>query len=78
MRSHSIEELIHLAPKITKKPIDPLLAALEAFPSNMAAALAAIPAPVMAPRPPGTWVIDVSRDDKGVMSQISAEFHETK
>jgi hypothetical protein len=78
MRSQPIEEIEHFAPKITKGAVNPMLAALEAFPANMAAALAAMPAPVMAPRPAGTWVIDVSRDSSGVLSGMSAKFHESK
>jgi hypothetical protein len=78
MRSQPIEEIEHLAPKITKGPVNPMLAALEAFPANMVAAMAAMPAPVMAPRPPGTWVIDVSRDTRGALSKMTAKFHETK
>jgi hypothetical protein len=78
MRSQPIEEIQHLTPKITQGPVNPLLAALEAFPSNMVAALAGMPAPVMAPRPSGTWVIDISRDTKGALSQMSAKFHESK
>jgi hypothetical protein len=78
MRSHKIEEINHLAPKITPGPVNPMLAALDAFPSNFAAAMAAIPAPVMAPRPAGTWIIDVKRDGAGQMSQMEAKFHETK
>ncbi len=78
MRSQPIEEIAHLAPKITPGPVNPVVAALAAFPTNLVEALAAMPAPVMAPRPPGTWVIDVVRNPAGQMSGMSAKFHETK
>jgi hypothetical protein len=57
---------------------DPLTDAIRDFPSHLAKAMAAIPAPVMAPRPAGTWIIDVKRNGAGQMSQMEAKFHETK
>ena len=59
-------------------PKDPLVEAVEKFPAQLAEAMASLPAPVMAPRPMGSWIIDVSRDKEGKMSQMTAKFHETK
>jgi hypothetical protein len=67
---------------ITPKPkvcATPTVAdAIRDFPGHLAKAMASIPAPVMAPRPAGTWIIDVKRDGAGQMSQMEAKFHETK
>jgi hypothetical protein len=57
---------------------DAVADAIRNFPGHLAKAMAAIPAPVMAPRPTGTWIIDVKRDGAGQMSQMEAKFHETK
>ena len=57
---------------------DPLLDAVEKFPAKLMAAMKSLPAPVIAPRPSGAWIIDVSRDKEGKMSQMTAKFHETK
>lgn len=57
---------------------DPMIAAINAFPGQLAAAMASMPAPVMAPRPEGSWIIDVSRDSSGQMTQLTGKFHETK
>lgn len=78
MRSTPLQEIAHLSPKITKGPVNPLLAALEKFPTQLAEAMASLPAPVLAPRPMGSWVIDVKRDGAGLMSGMTAKFHETK
>ena len=78
MRSTPLQEIAHLSPKITKGPVNPLLEALTAFPAQLAEAMAYLPAPVMAPRPTGSWIIDVKRDGAGLMSGMEAKFHETK
>lgn len=91
MRSVNVEKTSTLDPAPARKlgntsappprpspPVkDPLLEAINAFPSHLAAAIRQIPAPVIAPRPPGAWVIDVNRDKEGKMSQMIANFHET-
>lgn len=59
-------------------PVNPVVAALHAFPEKLAAAMASMKAPVMAPRPEGSWIIDVSRDSKGQMTQLTGKFHENK
>ena len=64
--------------KPTPTPKDPLVEAVEKFPAQLAEAMAALPAPVMAPRPMGSWIIDVKRDGAGLMSGMTAKFHETK
>jgi hypothetical protein len=84
MRSISPEEIARFSPKIVSKAIlepkkdDPLVKAINAFPRQLVAAIAMMPAPVIAPRPPGTWIIDVNRDKEGKMNQMVAKFHETK
>ena len=92
MRSIHVEEIAHLSPVITRAaesapvvvkpadetPVNPLLEALEKFPAQLAEAMAYLPAPVMAPRPTGSWIIDVKRDGAGLMSGMTAKFHETK
>ena len=60
------------------KAVDPLSEALEKFPAQLAEAMASLPAPVLAPRPMGSWIIDVKRDGAGLMSGMTAKFHETK
>lgn len=80
MRSIPADKIRHLAPKITTPPAapeDPVAAAIKAFPSQLAAALKNLPPPVIAPRPPGSWIIDVKRDNTGKMKQMTAEFHES-
>jgi hypothetical protein len=57
---------------------DAVADAIRDFPGHLAKAMASIPAPVMAPRPAGTWIVDVRRDGAGQMSQMEAKFHETK
>lgn len=60
------------------KVVDPLTEALNKFPIQLAEAMASLPAPVLAPRPVGSWIIDVKRDGAGLMSGMEAKFHETK
>ena len=69
--------IVEAAPKPVPPP-NPLLEAVEKFPAQLAAAMASLPAPVMAPRPIGSWIIDVKRDGAGLMSGMTAKFHETK
>lgn len=69
--------IVEAAPK-PAPPVNPLLEALEKFPAQLAEAMASLPAPVMAPRPMGSWIIDVKRDGAGLMSGMEAKFHETK
>ena len=57
---------------------DPLLAAIKAFPAQMVEAMKTLPAPIIAPRNQGCWIIDVARNPAGQMSRMSAKFHETK
>jgi hypothetical protein len=72
--------------RITQAPVapvdpvvpDPVTELLKEFPTMLASALARIPAPVIASRPPGAWVIDVKRDMHGDLKQMTAKFHETK
>ena len=84
MRAISLEKLKELGGSVSSvtKPApvatDPLLEAVEKFPAQLAAAMASLPAPVMAPRPIGSWIIDVKRDGAGLMSGMVAKFHETK
>ena len=66
------------------KPAEPrvdedlVAAAIKAFPDQLKDILRQLPAPVIAPRPPGAWVIDVDRDHDGFMKRMTAKFHETK
>ena len=63
------------------KPVvqrDPMVEAVKNFPSQLYSILKNLPAPVIAPRPPGAWIIDVNRDKEGKMSQMTAKFHESK
>lgn len=69
--------IVEAAPK-PAPPVNPLTEALEKFPTQLAAALKSLPAPVLAPRPMGAWIIDVKRDGAGLMSGMEAKFHETK
>ena len=84
MRAISLEKLKELGASVSEvrkpapTPKDPLVEAVEKFPAQLAEAMASLPAPVMAPRPMGSWIIDVSRDKEGKMSQMTAKFHETK
>ena len=84
MRAISLEKLKELGASVSevRKPVpttkDPLLEAVEKFPAQLAAAMRSLPAPVMAPRPSGSWIIDVKRDGAGLMSGMEAKFHETK
>ena len=84
MRAISLEKLKELGASVSevKKPApapkDPLVEAVENFPAQLAEAMASLPAPVTAPRPMGSWIIDVKRDGAGLMSGMTAKFHETK
>ena len=83
MRAISADKLLFPPAPVEPKPAapvpeDPLAVAVKAFPGQLAAALKSLPAPVIAPRPSGAWIIDVSRDKEGKMSQMTAKFHETK
>ena len=65
--------------KPAEKAHDKLLAdAIKAFPAQLESIIKNIPAPVIAPRPEGTWVIDIQRDSKGSMDKMLASFHESK
>lgn len=80
MRSITRDEISHLSP-IIKKPSastnDVLLEVIKSFPDQIVNAMKQFPTPVIAPRSPGSWVIDVHRDSEGKMSQMIANFHET-
>ena len=84
MRAISLEKLKELGASVSEvrkpapTPKDPLVEAVEKFPAQLAAAMRSLPAPVMAPRPSGAWIIDVKRDGAGLMSGMTAKFHETK
>ena len=83
MRAVSTDKLQRLPAEVVPREIKPvakdaLAQAIEAFPSQLAEAIKAIPAPAIAPRPQGSWIIGVKRDAKGQMSQMAAKFHETK
>lgn len=72
-----------MAPKAEKAAADTsvtdgIVAAMTALPEMLAKAFKALPAPVMALRPQGSWIIEVSRDKDGAMSKMKADFHETK
>jgi hypothetical protein len=65
--------------KSSDKAHDKLLVeAIKAFPAQLESIIKNIPAPIIAPRPEGTWVIDVQRDSRGSMDKMLATFHETK
>ena len=53
-----------------------MAAAIKAFPDQLQNILRQLPTPVIAPRTPGAWVIDVKRDSDGFMTKMIARFHE--
>jgi hypothetical protein len=68
-------KVVSITPKPKVYAAPTVADAIRDFPGHLAAS---IPAPVMAPRPAGTWIIDVKRNGAGQMSQMEAKFHETK
>jgi len=83
VRAVSTDKLQTLPAEVVPREVKPvakdaLTQAIEAFPAQLAEVIKAIPAPVIAPRPAGTWVIDIKRDSKGAMDKMLASFHETK
>lgn len=56
---------------------DRLVRAVESLPVQMTELLKNLPVPVIAPRPPGMWIIDVERGEAGEMARMKAQFHET-
>lgn len=85
MRSISSQKIAQLKPKIEPVPnktaptvvVDEVAQAIRDFPHQLFSILKNVPAPVIAPRPNGSWIIDVKRDNQGQMSQMTANFHET-
>lgn len=82
--SHIAAAMAPIPGHVAAEPIRPtennvaLTEAINAFPGHLAAAMASMPAPVMAPRPEGSWIIDVSRDSSGQMTQLAGKFYATK
>ena len=64
-------------PELNIPSSDALVNAIENLPNKIVDLMKHLPTPVISPRPPGAWVIDVERDTAGTLSRMIAQFHET-